>query len=179
MHLRPTYRNPKSSFGPKNLGICPRCMFMLGAEPDFYDEQRTRKRPQIIEMIVLSSSVVGVSHWAWALLTHRGRSAISDIRGTLASAHHHRIIISRRKSFRHQKRQDKNNIRHQKRQDKKNIRHQKRQDKKISDIRATLASSQHFHPSSSLSVLCCVCVLNILDFYSQPLKRMSETHVFK
>ena len=129
MHLRPTYRNPKSSFGPKNLGICPRCMFMLGAEPDFYDEQRTRKRPQIMEMIVLSSSVVGVSHWAWALLTHRGGSAISDIRGTLASSHHHRIIISRRKSWKKNMYQTsektrQKNIRHQKRQDKKNIRHQ-------------------------------------------------------
>ena len=144
MHLRPTYRNPKSSFGPKNLGICPRCMFMLGAEPDFYDEQRTRKRPQIIEIIVLSSSVVGVSHWAWALLTHRGGSAISDIRGTLASAQHHCIIISRRKSW------------------KKNIRHQR-----------YFGFSSTFSSSSSLSVLCCVCVLNILDFCSQPLKRMS------
>ena len=81
------------------------------------------RQPQIIEMIVLSPSVVCLIGREQAL-THRGGSAISDIRGTLASAHHHPIIISRRKSFRHQKRQDKKNIRHQKRQDKKNIRHQ-------------------------------------------------------
>ena len=48
-------------------------------------------------MIVLSPSVVCLIGREQAL-THRGGSAISDIRGTLASSHHHRIIISRRKS---------------------------------------------------------------------------------